>query len=93
MMTPGAVYSLIFSDHDDSLFMTVLHVKDENDIIDLIEEYGDYYHLIGYIAGHENFYILEQCKSLKMNNIAPVNLIQEVLHNLGRDNQLDVYVK
>lgn len=74
MMNPGAVYSLIFSDHDDSLFMTVLHVKDENDIIDLIEEYGDYYHLIGYIAGHENFYILEQCglEKCKISNLISI---------------------
>lgn len=61
IMDPDAVYSLIFSNQDDCLFMTVLHVKDRNDIIDLIEGYGDYYHLIGYIAGHDNFYLLEQC--------------------------------
>ena len=61
IMNPGSVYSLVFSNQDDCVFMTVLHVKDENDIIDLIEEYADYYHIIGYIAGHENFYIFKHC--------------------------------
>lgn len=74
MMNPYAVYSLIFSNQDDCLYMTVLHVKDENDIIDLIEGYADYFHLDGYIAGHENFYILEQCgvENCKIRNFISI---------------------
>ena len=72
----------------------LLKINGRDDILKDKDIYGFMFKIYYYQKDYQNaFYILEQCKSLKMNNIAPVNLIQEVLHNLGRDNQLDVYVK
>ena len=72
----------------------LLKIQGRDDILRDKDIYGFMFKIYYFQKDYQNsFYILEQCKNQKMLNVAPVNLIQEVLHNVGRENQLDLYVK
>ena len=72
----------------------LLKIGGRDDILRDKDIYGFMFKIYYFQKDYQNaFYVLDQCKKQKMVNIAPVNLIQEVLHNVGRENQLSVYVK
>ena len=72
----------------------LLRIDGRDDILGDKDIYGFMFKIHYFQKDYQNaFYVLDQCKNQKMMNIAPVNLIQEVLHNVGRENQLSVYVK
>ena len=54
-------YALIFSNCDERLFMVVVHVMNENDVLDMIEKNPDYYKLEGCLIDYQNYYILSHC--------------------------------
>lgn len=51
-------YVLLFSNCDNRLFMIVLHVMNENDVLDMIEKTPNYYCLKGWLTDFQNYYIL-----------------------------------
>ena len=54
-------YALIFSNCDNCLSMVVVHVMNENDVLDMIEKNPDYYKLEGCLVDYQNYYILSHC--------------------------------
>ena len=72
----------------------LLKINGRDDILKDKDIYGFMFKIYYFQKDYQNaFYILDQCKNQKMVNVAPVNLVQEVLHNVGRENQLSLYVK
>jgi len=41
--------------------MVVVHVMNENDVLDMIEKNPDYYKLEGCLVDYQNYYILSHC--------------------------------
>ena len=72
----------------------LLKINGRDDILKDKDIYGFMFKIYYFQKDYQNaFYILDQCKNQKMVNVAPVNLVQEVLQNVGRENQLSLYVK
>ena len=73
----------------------LLKISGRDDILSDKDIYGFMFKIHYFQKDFQNaFVVLEQCRiNQKMTNIASVNLIQEVLNNVGRENQLQLYVK
>ena len=73
----------------------LLKISGRDDILSDKDIYGFMFKIHYFQKDYQNaFLVLEQCRmNHKMTNIVPVNLIQDVLNNVGRDNQLELYVK
>ena len=73
----------------------LLKISGRDDILSDKDIYGFMFKIHYFQKDFQNaFIVLEQCRiNQKLTNIASVNLIQEVLNNVGRENQLELYVK
>jgi intraflagellar transport protein 140 len=73
----------------------LLRIDGRDDILGDKDIYGFMFKIHYFQKDYQNaFLVLEQCRvNQKLTNIVPVNLIQEVLTNVGRENQLQLYVK
>jgi intraflagellar transport protein 140 len=73
----------------------LLRIDGRDDILGDKDIYGFMFKIHYFQKDYQNaFLVLEQCRvNQKMTNIVPVNLIQEVLTNVGRENQVQLYVK
>ena len=73
----------------------LLKFNGRDDILSDKDIYGFMFKIHYFQKDYQNaFIVLEQCRiNQKLTNIVPVNLIQEVLNNVGRENQLQLYVK
>ena len=73
----------------------LLKISGRDDILSDKDIYGFMFKIHYFQKDYQNaFIVLEQCRiNQKMTNIVPVNLIQDVLNNVGRENQLQLYVK
>ena len=73
----------------------LLKITGRDDILSDKDIYGFMFKIHYFQKDYQNaFIVLEQCRiNQKMTNIVPTNLIQEVLTNVGREGQLDLYVK
>jgi intraflagellar transport protein 140 len=73
----------------------LLKISGRDDILSDKDIYGFMFKIHYFQKDFQNaFIVLEQCRiNQKLTNIASVNLIQEVLNNVGRENQLQLYVK
>ena len=73
----------------------LLKITGRDDILSDKDIYGFMFKIHYFQKDYQNaFVVLEQCRiNNKMTNIVPVNLIQEVLNNVGRQNQVQLYYK
>ena len=73
----------------------LLKITGRDDILSDKDIYGFMFKIHYFQKDYQNaFIVLEQCRiNHKMTNIVPVNLIQDVLNNVGRENQLELYAK
>ena len=73
----------------------LLRFDGRDDILGDKDIYGFMFKIHYFQKDYQNaFLVLEQCRvNQKLTNIVPVNLIQEVLTNVGRENQLQLYAK
>ena len=73
----------------------LLKISGRDDILSDKDIYGFMFKIHYFQKDYQNaFIVLEQCRiNQKMTNIVPVNLIQDVLNNVGREGQVQLYVK
>ena len=73
----------------------LLKISGRDDILSDKDIYGFMFKIHYFQKDYQNaFIVLEQCRiNQKMTNIVPVNYIQDVLNNVGRESQLQLYVK
>ena len=73
----------------------LLKISGRDDLLSDKDIYGFMFKIHYFQKDYQNaFLVLEQCRmNNKMTNIVPINLIQEVLNNVGRQDQVQLYFK
>ena len=89
-----SVYVLTFSNYCGTLYLVVLHLKNENEIMELVDDYNDYYCFKGCLTGYRGIYIVtHQVDECQMQEIVLLTDIRKrfVTQNTEEDNTPFVY--
>lgn len=92
--SPGNIYyAFAFTECEDRLFLVVLHVEDENDIIDIVDNNSDYYRLMGCLLDYHNIFLLgHNVDENKWKDIINLSDIKTCLRRSVRNNSPTMFV-